>query len=126
MLRAIHYYEDDCRAMDEARALADGDFPRFLALVNESGVSSMMNLQNIWSVSSPDTQAISVALSVGKRLLGDAGAIRVHGGGFAGTIQAFVPLDRLPMFKSGMEAIFGAGKCLVLHIRQAGGCLVIS
>ena len=69
--------------------------------------------------------AINLALSVGRELLGGTGAIRVHGGGFAGTIQAFVPNERLAPFKSGMEAILGSGTCRILHIRPTGGCVVI-
>ena len=126
VLRAIHYYEDDRRAVAEAEALADSDFERFLALVNESGMSSTANLQNIWSVSDPKQQAVSLALALGRKLLDGTGAIRVHGGGFAGTIQAFVPNEKLAAFKTGMETVFGPGKCFVLHIRPQGGCLVIS
>ena len=126
VLRAIHYYEDDRRAAEEAEALAEGEFHRFLELVNASGVSSATNLQNVWSVASPKEQAVSLALALGKKLLGGTGAIRVHGGGFAGTIQAFVPEEKLAAFKSGMEAVLGPGTCHVLHIRPVGGCLVIS
>lgn len=126
VLRAMHYYDDDRRAAEEAEALADGDFTRFLALVNKSGMSSTANLQNIWSVSDPKHQAVSLALALGRKLLDGTGAIRVHGGGFAGTIQAFVPDEKLAAFKLGMEAVLGSGKCFVLHIRPQGGCLVIS
>lgn len=126
VLRAMHYYDDDRRAVAEAEALKAGDFPRFLSLVNESGLSSATNLQNIWSVGAPKHQAVSLALALGKKLLGGTGAIRVHGGGFAGTIQAFVPNEKLGTFKDGMEAVFGAGKCHVLHIRPVGGCMMIS
>ena len=126
VLRAIHYYEDDRRAVAEADALARGDFEQFLALVNESGISSATNLQNIWSVGSPKQQAVTLALALGKKLLNGTGAIRVHGGGFAGTIQAFVPNDKLAAFKTGMETVLGPRKCHVLHIRPQGGCLVIS
>ena len=126
VLRSMHYYEDDRRAAAETEALAAGEFDRFLTLMNESGASSVANLQNIWSVSDPRRQAVSLALALGRRLLDGAGAIRVHGGGFAGTIQAFVPNDRLEAFKTGMEAVFGPGTCLVLHIRPQGGGLVIS
>lgn len=126
VLRAIHYYEDDRRAVAEAEALADGDFDRFLTLVNESGMSSTANLQNIWSVSDPKHQAVSLALALGRKLLGGTGAIRVHGGGFAGTIQAYVPNEKLVAFKTGLETVLGPDKCFVLHIRPQGGCLVIS
>ena len=126
VLRAIHYYEDDRRAAKEAEALAENDFDRFLALVNESGISSATNLQNIWSVDAPREQAVSLALALGRQLLEGSGAIRVHGGGFAGTIQAFVPQEKLSAFKTGMERVLGPGKCHILHIRPVGGCLVLS
>ena len=125
VLRAMHYYEDDRRAVEEAEALAAGDFPRFLALVNASGLSSALHLQNTWSISDPRQQAIPVCLAVGRELLAGTGAIRVHGGGFAGTIQAFVPNDKLVSFKTGMEALLGPGKCHILHIRPQGGIKII-
>ena len=125
VLRAMHYYADDRRAVAEGEALASGDFDRFLALVNESGLSSETMLQNIWSVGDPGSQAVTLSLAVGRELLNGRGAIRVHGGGFAGTIQAFVPNDLLDAFQSGMEALLGAGKCHVLHIRPYGGAVVV-
>ncbi len=125
VLRALHYYEDDRRAVEEAEALAAGDFPRFLALVNASGLSSALHLQNTWSISDPRQQAIPVCLAVGRELLEGTGAIRVHGGGFAGTIQAFVPNDKLISFKSGMESLLGPSKCHILHIRPQGGIKII-
>ena len=125
VLRAMHYYEDDRRAVEEAEALAAGDFPRFLALVNASVLSSALHLQNTWSISDPRQQAIPVCLAVGRELLEGTGAIRVHGGGFAGTIQAFVPNDKLVSFKSGMESLLGPGKCHILHIRPQGGIKII-
>lgn len=125
VLRAMHFYADDRRAVQEAKALEDGDFNKFLALVNASGQSSALHLQNTWSVADPKQQAIPMALAIGQELLEGTGAIRVHGGGFAGTIQAFVPNEKLESFKSGMEALLGAGKCHVLHIRPQGGCVVL-
>lgn len=124
VLRAMHFYADDRRAVQEAEALEVGDFAQFLTLVNESGLSSSLMLQNIWSPSTPRNQAVSLALAVGRELLKGTGAIRVHGGGFAGTIQAFVPDDRLDSFKAGMEALLGQEKCHILHIRPQGGCVV--
>ena len=82
-------------------------------------------LQNIWSVSDPRKQAVSLALALGEKLLDGRGAIRVHGGGFAGTIQAFVPDDMLGDFKAGMESVLGEGTCCVMHIRSMGGCVLI-
>ena len=124
VLRSLHFYDDDRRAVQEAQALKDGDFNRFLALVNESGLSSALHLQNTWSIADPKQQAIPMVLAIGRELLGGSGAIRVHGGGFAGTVQAFVPNDRLEPFKAGMEALLGQGKCHILHIRPQGGCVV--
>ena len=124
VLRALHYYEDDRRAVQEAQALEEGDFARFLALVNQSGLSSALHLQNTWSIAEPKQQAIPMVLALGRELLEGTGAIRVHGGGFAGTVQAFVPNERLASFRSGMEKLLGQGKCHVLHIRPQGGCAV--
>ena len=111
------------RAAQEAQALKDGDFDTFLSLVNASGLSSALHLQNTWSVHDPRQQAIPLALAEAERLL-DGGAVRVHGGGFAGTIQAWVPQGDLEAFKNGMEALLGQGKCHVLRIRPVGGCVV--
>ena len=124
VLRALHFYDDDRRAVQEAQALKDGDFGRFLTLVNASGRSSSLHLQNTWSIHNPKQQAIPLALTVGEHLLDGMGAIRVHGGGFAGTIQAWVPEEYLTVFKNGIEELFGSGKCHVLHIRPQGGCVV--
>ena len=125
VLRAIHYYEDDRRAVQEGEALERGDFARFLELVNASGLSSAVHLQNTWSISDPSQQAIPLALAIGRELLEGTGAIRVHGGGFAGTIQAFVPEEKLASFQTGMEKLLGAGRCHILHIRPQGGCVVL-
>ena len=121
VLRAIHFYAEDRRAVQEAEALQAGDFSRFLSIVNESGLSSELLLQNIWSPAHPERQAVSLALTVGRELLNGAGAIRVHGGGFAGTIQAFVPDALLTQFREGIEAVLGEGTCHVYTIRPVGG-----
>ena len=123
VLRAMHFYADDRRAVQEAQALKAGDFGRFLALVNASGLSSSLHLQNTWSTSAPEQQAVPMCLAVASELLEGTGAVRVHGGGFAGTIQAWVPNEKLDGFKSGMEALLGRDKCHVLHIRPQGGCV---
>ena len=125
VLRALHFFSDDRRAALEADALEAGDFDRFLALVNDSGLSSCLHLQNTWSPADPRQQAIPLALAIGRELLEGTGAIRVHGGGFAGTIQAFVPNGKLERFRTGMEGLLGPGKCHVLHIRPQGGCVVL-
>ena len=125
VLRALHFYDDDRRAAQEAEALERGDFPAFLALVNASGLSSSLHLQNTWSIADPRQQAIPLALALGRELLEGSGAIRVHGGGFAGTVQAFVPQEKLASFRAGMEALLGPGMCHVLRIRPQGGCAVV-
>ena len=125
VLRAMHFFNEDRRVIQEADALARGDFEGFLALVKASGVSSACWLQNIWSVSAPEQQPVSLVLALGEQLLMGRGAIRVHGGGFAGTIQAFVPREMLEEFRAGMEAVLGQGACHVLQIRPRGGCVVL-
>lgn len=125
VLRAMHFYEDSARAEQEAEALEEGDFPRFLSLVNASGRSSAQYLQNLWSVSDVRHQAVVLAIAVGERALRGHGAIRVHGGGFAGTVQAFVPEEQVREFQSEIDGVFGAGACRVLHIRPCGGCVLI-
>lgn len=122
ILRAIHYFNETQRAKEEAEALNSGDFDKFLALVKKSGLSSYMYLQNVYASSAPHEQAVSLALALCDELLGERGAYRVHGGGFAGTVQAFVPMDMLDNFKSGIENVFGEGMCHVLSIRPVGGC----
>lgn len=122
VLRALHYFNETQRAKDEAAALKAGDFEKFLKIVKESGLSSYMYLQNVYAASSPHMQAVSLAIALCGELLGEKGAYRVHGGGFAGTIQAFVPYDMLDSFKTGIEAVFGKDMCHVLAIRPVGGC----
>ncbi len=121
ILRAIHFFEDDRRAAQEADALMCGDIDRFLKLVNSSGESSANLLQNLYSCSAPGLQAIPLALEMSRRILGGRGAVRVHGGGFAGTIQAFVPTDEASVYEKEMNRIFGDGACTRLRIRPAGG-----
>ena len=124
VLRALHYYQEDQRAQQQGDALAKGDFAGFLKLVNASGLSSELLLQNIWSPQDHQRQPLTLALAYGRVLLSGAGAIRVHGGGFSGTIQAFVPLDKLTGFQEGMEGLLGPNTCHVLRIRPQGGCVV--
>ena len=124
VLRAIHYYQEDRRAQQEGDALAKGDFAEFLKLVNASGLSSELLLQNIWSPQDHQRQPLTLALAYGRMLLSGTGGIRVHGGGFSGTIQAFVPLDKLNGFREGMAGLLGPNTCHVLRIRPQGGCVV--
>ena len=121
ILRAIHFYQENSRVQRQAQALRDGDFDTFLGLVSESGRSSWMYLQNITPTGATEYQDVAVALALCDTLLRGRGAFRVHGGGFAGTVQAFVPLDMLDSFKEGMERVLGEGKCHVLSIRSEGG-----
>ena len=121
ILRAIHFYQENSRVQRQAQALRDGDFDAFLRLVSESGRSSWMYLQNITPTGATEHQDVAVALALCDKLLQGMGAFRVHGGGFAGTVQAFVPLEILDSFKEGMERVLGKGKCHVLSIRPEGG-----
>ena len=109
------------RAALEAQALRNGDTEEFFELVNASGASSAQLLQNLYSPKSPFSQPIPLALAVSRRFLGGSGAVRVHGGGFAGTIQAFVPVYTAKDYIREMERIFGAGCCSMLNIRPCGG-----
>ena len=122
VLRAIHYFNDSDRAVSEAKALVNNDFGEFLRLISESGASSFMYLQNIYAAAQPKEQGVALTLAMCEKLLGGEGAFRVHGGGFAGTVQAFVPFDMLDGFKQGIEAVLGEGMCHVLSIRPVGGC----
>ena len=121
ILRAVHFYQENSRVQRQAQALRDGDFDAFLRLVSESGRSSWMYLQNITPAGATEHQDVAVALALCDTLLRGRGAFRVHGGGFAGTVQAFVPLEMLDSFKEGMEQVLGEGKCHVLSIRSEGG-----
>lgn len=123
-LRAMHFFDDDRLAHEEAQALRDKDFEKFLGMVKASGKSSVQRLQNVFATASPIEQGITLALSVSERLLGGRGACRVHGGGFAGTIQAYVPFDILDSYREGMEKVFGKGSCYVLSVRSFGGVKV--
>ena len=121
ILRAIHFYQENKRVMEQKKALLENDFDGFLGLVTKSGYSSWMYLQNISPAGATQHQEVAVALAMCDTLLNGRGAYRVHGGGFAGTVQAFVPVDMLEEFKSGIERVLGEGSCHVLHIRNEGG-----
>ena len=124
VLRAFHIYADNDRVAKQVAALRDDDFDTFLRLVNESGRSSWEYLQNVIPAGYKEHQEVGVTIAAAKHLLGDKGAVRVHGGGFAGTVQAFVPVEMLAEFKAGMEAILGEGRCHVLSIRPEGGAVL--
>ena len=124
VLRAMHFLQENERVARQVQALESGDFPRFLQLILDSGHSSFEYLQNVYPVSSPGEQGLSLALCLAQSVLEGRGAWRVHGGGFAGTTQNFVPDALLEPFRRTMEAVFGPGSCHVLAIRPYGGiCL---
>ena len=110
---------------EQVAALGRGDFDTFLRLVRESGLSSWRLLQNVVPAGYTHHQEVAVALALCEKLLGGRGACRVHGGGFAGTIQAFVPLEILPAFQEEMERVLGSGSCHVLTIRPVGGARLV-
>ena len=124
VLRAIHIFNENRRVQQQTEALTAGDFDAFLRLVAESGRSSWMYLQNVIPAGSTANQQLAFALAAAEHLLAGRGACRVHGGGFAGTIQAFVPVDMLDEFRTGIEAVLGSGKCHILNIRREGGCVL--
>ena len=121
VLRAVHFYQDNARVPKQVAALEAGDFPAFLQLVKESGHSSYMYLQNVIPAGYKEHQDVALALALCEHYLQGKGAYRVHGGGFAGTVQAFVPFEILQSFRSGIDSVLGEGACHVLSIRPQGG-----
>lgn len=121
VLRAMHVFEENRRVTAQVSALERGDFPAFLELVKASGRSSWLYLQNVVPTGSTVCQELALSLAVCEKLLGGRGACRVHGGGFAGTVQAFVPNDMLDEFKCRIESFLGEGSCHVMNIRREGG-----
>ncbi len=119
--RAIHFYQENDRVPLQVAALERGDFEEFLQLVKQSGYSSYMYLQNVVPAGYTEHQDVALALALCEHYLAGRGAYRVHGGGFAGTVQAFVPFDMLDAFVAGMDAVLGEGACHVLSIRPQGG-----
>lgn len=125
VLRAIHFFEENKRVEKQAKALEDGRFKSFLELVKESGNSSFQYLQNVYTNHDVQNQSMSVGLAVSESVLEAHGVCRVHGGGFAGTIQAFVENDFVGAYKETMERLFGDGACHVLKVRKYGGIKVL-
>ena len=121
MLRAFHFYADNDRVEKQVFALVNKAYDSFLQLVNESGHSSWEYLQNITPAGAIQQQAVGLTIAVAKDALEGKGAVRVHGGGFAGTVQAFVPLDMLTQFQKEVEMILGENACHVMNIRPVGG-----
>lgn len=125
LLRAMHFFGENSRAIEEAKALKNGDMDAFFDLYRKSGDSSSQLLQNLYSVSAPLNQQIPLGIAYSRKLLGDDGEVRVHGGGFAGTIQAFVPLYKLHSYIEKMNDLFGFGSCRRLRIRPKGGLRIV-
>ena len=121
VMRAIHFYQENARVPQQVAALEKGDFEGFLRLVKQSGYSSYMYLQNVIPAGCKAHQDVAVALALCEHYLNGRGAYRVHGGGFAGTVQAFVPMELLDTFRAGIDAVLGEGACHVLSIRPQGG-----
>ena len=125
VLRAMHFFAENERVLAQTDALMQGDLDAFLSHVCASGQSSFCYLQNIYTTKAPSEQGLSLALCLAEQVLaGKRAAWRVHGGGFAGAIQAFVPTELVEEFRAAMDGAFGAGACLPLHIRQVGACKI--
>ncbi len=124
ILRALHFYAENDRVLEEAVALKEHRFEEFLRLVKASGDSSYKYLQNIYSNRQEQNQPVSLGLALSESILGSNGVCRVHGGGFAGTIQAFVKETFVSKYRQQIERIFGEGTCHVLKIRKYGGMKV--
>lgn len=125
VLRAIHLFEENKRVEKAVKALNDRDFDMFKAVIKASGDSSYKYLQNIYSNNDYLNQAVSIAISLSEMILGDNGVCRVHGGGFAGTIQAFVKDEYVETYKEEIEKYFGEGSCHILKVRKYGGIKVL-
>ena len=121
VMRAIHFYRENARVPQQVAALQAGDFDAFLQMEKESGYSSYMYLQNVIPAGYTEHQDMAIALALCEQYLQGKGAFRVHGGGFAGTVQAFVPFELLESFRAGIDAVLGEGACHVLSIRPQGG-----
>ena len=124
ILRALHFIDENDRVPIQAAALGDGRFSDYLGLVSASGDSSWRLLQNCYSPAAPLDQGIPLALALTERFLAGQGACRVHGGGFAGTIQAYIPDQRLGEYQRFMDPVFGPESVLPLRLRPAGGALL--
>lgn len=125
VLRAIHFFEEEKRVENIVECMNRGEFDKFLELITESGNSSFKYLQNVYTTKDVSNQGVSTGLAASEIALKKRGATRVHGGGFAGTIQAFVPDDMVNEYKAFMDNVFGKGACHVLKVRKYGGMKVI-
>lgn len=121
VLRAFHFFNENERVAKQKKALKEADFKTFFKLVNASGDSSYKYLQNLYPTSNPAEQGLCLALALTSNFLDGEGACRVHGGGFAGTIQCYIPNEKLASYKQMIEAVFGKNSCVSLKIRPVGG-----
>ena len=124
LLRAYHFHGDNQRVVEQVNALEKNNFEAFLKMVVQSGYSSFMYNQNIYPAHNPQEQGVSLALALSEKVLDGRGAWRVHGGGFAGTIQAFVPSDLVDEYVQTLEHVFGKGNCHPLFIRNDGAIML--
>ena len=125
VLRAMHFFAENARVKDVVEHLENQDFEGFKQGIQDSGNSSFKYLQNVYASSDPQNQAVSIGLARSEQILGNKGVCRVHGGGFAGTIQAFVDDDYVEIYRQAMDDLFGEGSCHVLKIRKYGGKKVL-
>lgn len=125
LLRAFHFFNENKRVEKAVSALENNDFESFKETITQSGFSSYLYNQNVFTPINPTEQKLSLALCISQQILEGKGAWRVHGGGFAGTIQAFVPNDMLDEYKNVMDSVFGEGSCHILIIRPVGGTRVM-
>ncbi|MBR6509091.1 MAG: galactokinase [Clostridia bacterium] len=125
VLRAFHFFNEQKRVLAQYEALKQGNFEEFLRLVNESGNSSYDYLQNLYSNSNVSEQGLSLAIALTRQFLNGKGACRVHGGGFAGTIQCYIPTEKMADYKLMIEKVFGENSCCPLSIRKVGGYEVV-
>lgn len=125
VLRAMHLFEENKRVEQEVEALEGRQFDLFKKLIKDSGDSSFKYLQNVYSNHEVNNQSVSIGLAVSDVILADKGVSRVHGGGFAGTIQAFVPNEIVPLYQKTMDNVFGEGACHILKVRKYGGMKVL-
>lgn len=125
VLRALHFLNENGRVRKEVKALQNADILSFLSIIKESGDSSYKFLQNVYTNKDVTQQNVSLALALSEMFLGANGACRVHGGGFAGTIQAFVRNEDVASYQEYMDGVFGEGACSILKIRKYGGIQVV-
>ena len=121
ILRALHFFNENRRVGEQRKALKSGNFEEFLKLVTASGESSYKFLQNLYSTSNCSEQGLSLAIALTEDFLGGSGACRVHGGGFAGTVQCYIPNEKFSDYRAMIENVFGAGSCVPISIRPVGG-----